>query len=267
MAERKNKPATNKRSAPANFSMPNWIAPLKMLLRSSLVIGCLLAVFYLATYSRSFYQEIWPVEEVVLQGDFEYLNANNLIAFVNGQAVKGMLAIDLEQLQKDTLKLDWVAAVEIRKVWPQQLVFNLKEENPIARIGNSVLTQTGKQIKQGEDELKFSHLPQLNLADSSLDNNELLDLWKAFKHMKRQLELVALKPDVMSVDVINNWQLDLANGLTLNLGRKLRQERVARLVKVFPTIKNKAQIQSIDLRYSNGLSVEWLETKEADLKS
>ncbi len=57
------------------------------------------------------------------------------------------------------------------------------------------------------------------------------------------------------------WQLTLNDGVTLNLGRENRIERVQRFMDVYPQImQNKAadqQINYVDLRYDTGLAVGW----------
>jgi len=58
------------------------------------------------------------------------------------------------------------------------------------------------------------------------------------------------------------WQLRLANGLHLALGRDadLAENRLRRFVEVYPTVKNKNEY--VDLRYPNGFAV-----RVPDLKS
>ena len=66
-----------------------------------------------------------------------------------------------------------------------------------------------------------------------------------------------------------SWQLTLDDGVTLNLGREERVERIQRFMDVYPIIKaqlkakkitEKQQNQAvdyIDLRYDTGLAVGW----------
>ncbi|MGB0989179.1 MAG: cell division protein FtsQ/DivIB, partial [Pseudoalteromonas spongiae] len=58
-----------------------------------------------------------------------------------------------------------------------------------------------------------------------------------------------------------SWQLTLNDGVTLNLGREERVQRIQRFMDVYPLIKkNKKadqQVDYVDLRYDTGLAVGW----------
>ena len=59
------------------------------------------------------------------------------------------------------------------------------------------------------------------------------------------------------------WQLTLNDGVTLNLGREKRIERIQRFMDAYPQIKdqsnnkNNQQVDYIDLRYDTGIAVGW----------
>ena len=110
-----------------------------------LMVGLVFIIFQ----ADVLWKNIWPVKKVILQGENQYLQAADIVNFVNSQSVKGMLAIDLEQLQKNASKIGWVQSVEVRKVWPDQLVFVVNEHHPVARFGKFVLTAAGTKIEQG----------------------------------------------------------------------------------------------------------------------
>jgi cell division protein FtsQ len=54
------------------------------------------------------------------------------------------------------------------------------------------------------------------------------------------------------------WNLRLANGIKLNLGRSEFIDRLQRFVDIFPLIsaQNKS-VDYVDLRYDTGLAVGW----------
>jgi len=232
----------------------------KAVIRSGLVVMGLVGIGFLINQGIHTWHSVWPVKQVLLQGETEYLSEADIAHFVNSQPVKGLLAMDLKQLQIEAAKLDWIQMVEVRKVWPEQLVFSVVEHQPVARFDNYVLTQQGTKISQGEHPELFAHLPEIQLSNN--DKGEATrynEIWQEFRQTRRQFELLSLELNALKVDSVNNWHLTFANGLQMNLGRKHRAERVARLVKVYTAIANKDDIKSIDLRYHNGVSVEWIE--------
>ena len=206
------------------------------------------------------YKQIWPVKQVLVQNETRYLRENDLAQFVMAQETKGMLAIDIDKLQADATMIDWIKSVEVRKVWPEQLLFTVIEHQPVAVVDGYILTRQGTKIKKDDRQELFSGLPDISVASSEVvTNQEYMKVWIEFKKIKRQLELLSLELASLKVDEVKNWHLNFSSGLQMNLGRKDRPERVARLVKVFATISNTENIKSIDLRYHNGVSVEWLD--------
>ncbi|WP_444997576.1 cell division protein FtsQ/DivIB [Aliikangiella sp. IMCC44359] len=209
-------------------------------------------------------KHLWPVKKILLQGDIAYLDQSVIVNFVNQLPNKSMLAIDLEEIQNQTKNIDWVKNIEVRKVWPEQLVFTVEEHQPVARVNKYILTQQGTKIYQQDELEKFEGLPKIEIQHDELNEQSYASVWQEFKQVKRQFELLSLELSSLSIDPVKNWHLQFNDGLILNLGRRDRMARVERLVKIFSTIENKNNIKLIDLRYHNGIAVEWFkdETKE-----
>ena len=56
------------------------------------------------------------------------------------------------------------------------------------------------------------------------------------------------------------WQVQLKNGIEVNLGRQEFIDRLQRFVDVYPLLaKQPKAIQYVDLRYDTGLAVGWSE--------
>ncbi|TQV75284.1 FtsQ-type POTRA domain-containing protein [Aliikangiella marina] len=257
MAVRKNKPKQKR----FEFKAPRLS---KAIARATAVLTVLLGLGFAVYQGTQAYHDIWPVKQVMVENDLRYVKESDLAKFVMSQDVKGMLAIDIKQLQSKAVEIDWVKGVEVRKVWPDQLLFSVSELQPVAVVDGGILTREGTKIAKDDREWLFSSLPNLSIASTDkVTNQDYLKVWQEFKQIKRQLELLALNLDALKVDEVKNWHLSFDNGLQMNLGRKDRAERIARLVKVYASIKEVKRIKNIDLRYHNGISVEWLAADEA----
>lgn len=231
----------------------------KAIARTLTVITLIAGFGFLVFKGTETYQQVWPVKQVLIQNDIRYMKENDLVEFVMALETKGMLAIDIENLQSKAVNIDWVKSVEVRKVWPEQLLFTVIEHQPVAVVDEFILTREGTKIAKDDRNALYADLPQISVVnEAQVSDSDYMTIWQEYKQIKRQLELLSLNLTNLKVDNVNNWHLSFSNGLTMNLGRKERQERVARLVKVFATINNVQNIKSIDLRYHNGISVEWL---------
>jgi cell division protein FtsQ len=63
------------------------------------------------------------------------------------------------------------------------------------------------------------------------------------------------------MDARRAWQLSFDNGLLLKLGREHNEDRLERFIDVYQGALSgyHAQIEAIDMRYTNGLAVVWVD--------
>ena len=224
-------------------------------------IGFLSLVFAVAIFSikglHSVYATMWPVKKIAIQNEVKYVDKHQLRAEVESYIDEGMWAIDLSALQARIKKIDWIKNVEIRKVWPDQLILVIEENQPLVNFGKEILTQSGSKIVIGETREWMNLLPKVELHDGlDASAQELRDIWDDYRAIRRSFELINLKLSHLEIDEINNWLLLFDDGLNINLGRKQQKERVERLISVFGEINNKQLISRIDLRYNNGFAIE-----------
>jgi cell division protein FtsQ len=81
----------------------------------------------------------------------------------------------------------------------------------------------------------------------------------AFTDMNAILAPVGLHIAALRLDQRRAWSLELDNGMQLVLGRGDSYERLLRFVRFYHrALKGReAQVQRVDLRYSNGFAVRW----------
>src|SRR5690606_1773244 len=75
-----------------------------------------------------------------------------------------------------------------------------------------------------------------------------------------QLLAVGMRLSKVELDPRGAWQLTLANGVQVRLGRQDVQERLQRFLKVASPLvaARSTEVSYVDLRYSNGFSVGWV---------
>jgi len=237
-----------------NFELPRAG---KAVIRSSLGLIAIGALVLIGIQGHAFYQSMWPVKKISIQNEVQYIDKSELSALVSEQIEEGMWAIDLESLQKELKDVSWVKNIEIRKVWPDQLILIVEEHQPVVKFGSEILTNSGTKISivKEQDWMKTLPVVEINKVNQRTAE-ELKSIWSEYRLIKRQFELVELNLELLKIDEINNWNLYFEDGLTINLGRKHHKSRVERLVSVFDEIESKKLINQIDLRYDNGFAVE-----------
>ncbi len=232
---------------------------------NKIVLVLFLAAIGVAGFQlNSLYQNIWPVKKISLQHELKYLNKDALTQMITAKTNKGMWAIDINAIQNDIQKIDWVKSVSIRKVWPDQLVLNIKEHQPVVKFNQQILTNAGTKVQIEKEQPWMKNLVKVSLIDNTHRKVDYLQkTWSEYKAIRRQLEILNLQVNHLTIDEINNWQLEMTNGLSINLGRKQHKSRVDLLVQVFSEIENPDKLEKVDLRYNNGFAVAWkLEEQE-----
>ena len=79
--------------------------------------------------------------------------------------------------------------------------------------------------------------------------------------MQKKLQSLPFRLNISSVTLNDRraWFFDLENGIRVKIGRYAFDDRLDRFLKFIPTLipDRINEIESIDLRYTNGLSVLW----------
>jgi len=209
-------------------------------------------------------QESAPVTSIVVSGEMPYSQRSDIINAIDQVDMGNFFQVDVNEVQSYVLTLPWVYSVAVRKQWPNELKIYVVDQNPIALWnGNFLINQLG-QVFQADIERINHYLPNFFGPEGS----ELLAL-ENYRDLNALLDYKALKIDELVLSERFSWQLTLDDGVTLNLGREERVERIQRFMDVYPIIKaqlkakkitEKQQNQAvdyIDLRYDTGLAVGW----------
>ena len=209
-------------------------------------------------------QESAPVTSIVISGEMPYSQRNDILNAIEQVDMGNFFQVDVNEVQSYVLTLPWVYSVAVRKQWPNELKIYVVDQKPVAFWnGNFLINQLG-QVFQAEISRINHYLPSFFGPEGS----ELLAL-ENYRDLNGLLEFKTLSIDELVLSERFSWQLTLDDGVTLNLGREERVERIQRFMDVYPIIKaqlkakiiaEKQQNQAvdyIDLRYDTGLAVGW----------
>lgn len=216
----------------------------------------LLAVLGVAVYGVSLlYKQIdKPLTNVMIGGDFLFLQTSDLTELVVKEIDGGFLSVDLGHLSDVLQEHPWVDEVSIRREWPSILNVEVIEEVPIARWG-----ETGFLNRLGEELLieNNQHLGALPLLRADFGSSR--EMMKHYQLMAELLIPTGLKIAELKRDSLGVWFVDTAAGFRLVIGRDHVSEKIRRFTTVWAAGLNQQlqHIRSIDLRYPNGLAVAW----------
>ncbi|MDH3984920.1 MAG: cell division protein FtsQ/DivIB, partial [Gammaproteobacteria bacterium] len=80
-----------------------------------------------------------------------------------------------------------------------------------------------------------------------------------YRRVSKTLAPLGVKVTRMALDNRRAWHLQLDGAVLLELGRTDGRQRLQRLVRAWPVVfaGRLDALQRVDLRYSNGFSVDW----------
>lgn len=203
-----------------------------------------------------------PMRVVRIDGDFNYLNRKALERVVTRRAQGGFFTVNVTAVRREALKLAWVDQVRVRRIWPDTLSISITEQVPLARWGKGRLVNPQGEIFQPEDGILPPGLPVLWGQDEAASQVTAGYLGLQRVCDTRDLRIAALRRNARGA-----WRLSLTDGLVVKLGKEGAQRRLARFVRLYPSLlaRSTATLKLIDLRYANGFAARWAEAKVSTL--
>lgn len=195
-----------------------------------------------------------PLRSVRIEGEFRKLNTEQLQAAIAASTQGGFFTVDVEEVRRATESLPWVASASVRRIWPDGLRLHVVEQRAAARWGEAGLLNMSGRLFEPAAETIPQHLPRLNGPDEL--RRRVMEQYIA---ITTALAPLGRRVAALSVDDRRAWRLTLDDGVELQLGRDDTLERVRRFVRVYPQLfaVREAELETVDMRYSNGFAVRW----------
>ena len=216
----------------------------------------MVTVFVAAIFGADFiYKQIdTPLSKIMVGGNFNHLEEQELAELVNMEIDGGFLSMNLNQLRQELQSHPWIHQVSVRREWPSTLKVEVIEEVPIARWGKKgFLNRLGDQLSLPEN----SNLNSLPVLEADFGSSQ--DMIAQYLLLAELLAPTDLRLTELQRDAVGAWQIETASGVRIVLGRDQIIEKIRRLIVVWGSgldiqLNN---IATIDLRYPNGLAVSW----------
>lgn len=196
--------------------------------------------------------ESFPLRSVRVEGQFNHLTAVEIEKAVAPKVGKSFFNVNVEAIKEVTRELPWVASVSVRRMWPDGLRILVTEQKAFARWNNISLVNIEGYVFTPDVKTLPEGLPQLSGPDGMQ-----MKVVAHYMEAEKLLSSKGLQLKRLSLNARHAWTAELDNGMTLLLGSKNSQQRLARFVHIYETVFAGAmdKMKRVDLRYSNGFSV------------
>ncbi len=207
-------------------------------------------VFFISHLHISNY---FPIQTVRVYG-VNHLDQREVQAVISPLVEHGFFATNVEYIRDRMLQMPWVSDIFVRRNWPDQVSITVVEQTPVAEWNHQgLLSGTGAIFTPNRDTY-----PQQLPHFVGPDGKHVLMLEYATQ-MNRLLMPLHVKIAYLEMTPYLTWKVVLNNGVTVQIGHKDILTRLQHFVRVYPKIigQRAAEVDSIDLRYSNGIAVRW----------
>ncbi len=195
-----------------------------------------------------------PISAIRIEGPFQRVSALQIEEAISGELDQGFLSADLSQIQETIVALPWIDKANVLRRWPATIEISVTEQIPAATWGDSGLLNTRGELFVTRARHVPAELPRLSGPEGqyALVATRYLDL-------REKLMPMGLDVRRVEVDARGAWEITLANGIDIRLGRRDISERIQLFLDVASSIvtRREQEIAFVDMRYSNGFTIGW----------
>jgi cell division protein FtsQ len=202
-----------------------------------------------------------PIRYVRVNGDFRHLSPAHLER-VAGEVVRGgFFNVNVETVRATLLAEPWVKDVTVRRTWPDGLALYVREQVPVARWGDLGLLNRDAGLFTPAEDTWPAGLPVLTGPEGT--EGLVLERWRL---VQQELGRYGLSAVSLELSDRRAWSLVLDGGTRVVLGRRDFVGRFERLTALLGAglAGELHRIETMDMRYTNGLAVRWKESAAED---
>lgn len=205
----------------------------------------------------------FALKEIVVQGtdgnELRHVNALTIKSTALPRIKGNFFTVDLDLVRTAFESVPWVRKAAVRRDWPNGLVVSIEEHQPLGTWGEDgrLLSVKGDvftvNLAEAEEDAK---LLEFNGPPGS--EKEVL---ARYVELHEWFKPINAAPISVQLSGRFAWSVKLDNGMTVKLGRDrgkvTLKELAGRLTQIYPrlTARFGGRIESVDLRYPNGLAL------------
>lgn len=252
---------------------------------ANLLFGISLALILYGAVRYVLHLPVFPLRAVELTDAPQRISPEELDRVVHEQVSGNFFTVDLEHTREVFEQLPWVRKVSVRRKFPWSLQVEVEEQAALASWNGNALVNTHGEVfnarcervmpeaAQRPDGVRVSGgvppagtsgtrrpppcgeteqmLPAfIGQPGSAAQMTQMYgELNAVLQPMQQQIVQISMSPRFA-------WQVELENGMVLELGREQMQERLTRFVEVYSysLAAMGKMVRHVDLRYRNGFT-------------
>lgn len=228
----------------------------------SLLLISLTVLLMAALMSGVIKSNHWEVSKIKLSAEFKRVNSEQIRIAVASYPERSFFKINADLIRENLINIPWVQHVSVNKKWPDTLIITLIEHKAVAVWNNDKLLNAKGEIFQVDSIDDLTTLPQFIGK-----NSRSIEIWEKYIRYNDIVRQTGYDINSVTVTDRGGWNLNLSNGMKINMGSKKIDAKLVRLADTWVKLiqlKDQAP-EYIDLRYTNGYVAKWQETNNLEI--
>ena len=189
-----------------------------------------------------------PIAHVTFAGDLARIAPADLDAFARGWQGQPAGRVSLAEVRESARRIPWVRDAAVRRRFPDGLEVTLQAHEALARWGANGLVSTRGEVFAAPYN---GTLPRFVGPDGAADL-----MARQYLPLAKALTPLASPVAELRLSARGAWQVVLASGLVLELGRTDIEPRIERFAAAWPgLVAHDVETKHVDLRYANGFAL------------
>ncbi|WP_148861789.1 cell division protein FtsQ/DivIB [Marinobacter fonticola] len=207
------------------------------------------------------------IADVEIKGELKGLDRQKLAMELRSLVGRSFFATDLEDVKRLVEREPWVESAAVRRVWPDRLAVEVREERPLAYWNQGQIIGRSGHLFEPVNSQAAGALPHLAGPDDRVE--EVLALARS---MANELHETGIGFNGLTLEKRGAWTLHIGNGgngIEVALGRDQVENRFERFLTVYQQrlAARADEVERIDARYTNGVAVRWKTLEKAPEKN
>ena len=205
-----------------------------------------------------------PIRAITIDGPFQRVSALQIEEAIGPHLADGFLSANLRVIRDRLMELPWIDQARVARRWPATLEIQVTEQVPAATWGETGLLNTRGELFVTEARHVPAELPRLSGPEG-----RSAEVAKTYLSLRDRLIPMGLDLRRVHMDERGAWEVTLANGVDVRLGRRDVDDRIGLFLDVVANLvsSREADIEFVDMRYGNGFSIGWSEAGDGEATS
>jgi cell division protein FtsQ len=223
----------------------------KILIWSVIILG--LGSLLISGVMSKWAQNLSPITQYELQTPLKKVQHSAVDKVVKPFLGDSFWTVDLDQLQSNIVRIDWVYKAQVKRQWPHTLLISIEEQSPVVRWGDKGLLNKYGEIFYPLRIQNYQNL--IVLIGPTAHAIRMLIKLVVFQNKFNELswQIKSLEEEADGV-----WQVAFIKAPTVILDEAQWQHKLNRFILAYKKVKLPIRkfATQIDLRYSNGFVVK-----------